>query len=273
MASFREYSKRAILPFIGLAMAAYYVSVFLPLSKKAAEMDPPLKKSWQKLAETVGRTNAMSLDFRQITSQLLETRQALALLSAAEGKIVARLQPGPALREKMHSLFRLVDYQNELSQHEDYLMQQALLRKVQIAPGVIEGFPQHRMDITEPSLLWAALRAAEDTMDAAMACGATAVHYFDAPVTLTNSPSPDPPPDKWLECPVTIEFSISAAGAGRFLQSLALRPEELKPTGLPEFSPEKSVLFIDRLLIRRQTPEVTDEVRVWIKVVGFVMRE
>jgi hypothetical protein len=30
---------------------------------------------------------------------------------------------------------------------------------------------------------------------------------------------------------------------------------------------------VDRLVVKRQTPDKPDEVRVWLRVVGFVLRE
>jgi hypothetical protein len=270
MASFREYRRRAILPFIGMGLAAYYLLVFLPLSKRA-EDSAQLNKSWRELTASVGRTNAMALDFGHIHGQLEETRHALAALAKAESKTVARLQASADLRAQISSPFRLVDYQNEVSRHTDEVSREAALHKIQVSPVVYDGLPQHRVDITEPALLWAALRMAEDVMDTALACRVKAIYYLDMPITFTNMLSTET--SKWAEMSLTIEFVSSAPAAAKFLQSLPLRAEEIKQAGLPETSPEKSVVFIDRLLVKRQTPEESDEVRVWLRAAGFVMRE
>ena len=37
--------------------------------------------------------------------------------------------------------------------------------------------------------------------------------------------------------------------------------------------PDKPALFIDRLIIKKQAPEKPDEVRVWMRLIGFVLRE
>jgi hypothetical protein len=42
---------------------------------------------------------------------------------------------------------------------------------------------------------------------------------------------------------------------------------------LAEAPPEKPALFIDRLVIKKQSPDKPDEVRVWMRLVGFVLRD
>jgi hypothetical protein len=54
---------------------------------------------------------------------------------------------------------------------------------------------------------------------------------------------------------------------------LPLRADELRAAGLPEAPVDKPPLFVDRLIIRKQSPDKPDEVRVWLRVVGFVLRE
>ncbi len=272
MSPIKEHKRRIFLPLLGLGLAAYYLLVFQPLNKAAEDLDTPLKETWRKLAASLGRTNATVLDFNQINSQLEETRQSLAILADAEQKTAARLDPGAALRARMSEPFRLVDYQNELSKQIDEMAQQAKLRQITIDPVVYEGFPQHRIEITEPNLLWGALRLTEDLVNTAVLCNVSAIHWLAVPVTFTNAPTSEPP-SRWAEVPITFEFTSSSAAAARLLQSLPLRVDELKAAGLPESSPEKGVLYIDRLLIKRQGPDKTDEVRVWLRAIGFVMRE
>jgi hypothetical protein len=269
----QEHKRRTILPLIGLVLVGCYLVVFQPLKKRAEDLDEPLRTSWKQLAASLGRTNTYALDFEQITAQLEETRQSLATLSSAERKIVSRLEAGPSLRARLSEPFRLVDYQNELSKHIDEVTQQSKLRQITIDPVFYEGFPQHRIEITEPNLLWGALRMTEDLVDSAIQCNITAMHYLEVPAAFTNVLSATNPLPRWAEVPIFFEFTSSSAAAARLLQCLPARAGELKPAGLPETSAEKGVLYIDRLLVKRQAPEKADEVRVWLKAVGFIMRE
>ncbi len=51
---FREYQRRGIVPLAGLALAAYYLFVLLPLARQAESLDEPLQKAWQKLSALAG---------------------------------------------------------------------------------------------------------------------------------------------------------------------------------------------------------------------------
>jgi len=48
-----------------------------------------------------------------------------------------------------------------------------------------------------------------------------------------------------------------------------MRGDELRAAGFPEAPPEKPPLFIDRLIIKKQSPEKPDEVRVFLRLVAF----
>ncbi len=272
MASFREYRRRAWLPLALLALTLYYFLVFLPLTRRAESQDEPLKKAWRKLAAALEQTNATTLDFRQITNQLADTRQALAILDIAAKKAAARLELAPALRARVSAPFQLVDYQNERSKQIDQLDGSAKKEGVAIDPAVFVGFPEHTVDIEEPALLWAALAFTDTLLDLAVRCKVTAIHSLDVSLTLTNPPAADTGL-RWTELPVQVEFTAPATNALRLLQALPLRAEELHAAGLPESLPGKTPLFLERLIIRKESPDKLDEVRVWMRVVGFVSRE
>ena len=71
----------------------------------------------------------------------------------------------------------------------------------------------------------------------------------------------------------TSAVSSPASSAARLFQCLPLRAEEIRAAGLLEAAAEKPVLFIDRLVIQKQSPEKPDDVRVWLRVVGLVLRQ
>src|SRR6516225_5740718 len=243
MFSFREYQRRSLLPLAGLALAAYYVFVFMPLARRADSLDTPLDVACRKLAAGLDQTNVNALDFRQITNQLADTRQALLLVENSKKKTVARLELTPELRARLNAPFQLVDYQNERSKDMDRL-----------DPAVFAGFPEHTADIEEPALLWAALAFTDNLMNTAMGCNVSSIHSLEVPLTLTNAPGTEPA-GRWAELPLQIEFTASAENAARLLQSLPLRADEMSPAGLPEGPPGKLPLFIERLILRKESPE------------------
>ena len=66
---------------------------------------------------------------------------------------------------------------------------------------------------------------------------------------------------------------MTAGSADKLLQCLPLRPEEIRAAGLPEAPADKPALFIDRLVVQKQSPDKPDEVHVWLRAVGYVLRE
>jgi hypothetical protein len=154
----------------------------------------------------------------------------------------------------------------------DRLEQAARQKKLALDPAVFAGFPEHTADIEEPALLWAALAFTDNLVDTAMDCNVSSIHSLEVPLTLTNAPGTEPP-GRWAELPLQIELTASAENVARLLQSLPLRTDELSPAGLPDGPPGKLPLFIERLILRKESPEKLDEVRVWLRVVGFVSRE
>lgn len=272
MLSFQEYKRCTLLPLAGLILGLYYIFVFLPVARRADSLDAPLNQAWHKLATALDQTNATALDFRQITNQLADTRQALLLIENARKRTMARLELGPDLRARLNAPFQLVDFQNERSKDMDRLEQAASKRKLALDPAVFSGFPEHTADIEEPSLLWAALAFTDNLLDTAMNCNVSAIQSLEVPLVLTNAPGSDSS-GRWAELPLQIELTGSAHNVALLLQSLPLRADELSAAGLPEAPAGKMPLFVERLILRKQTPERLDEVRVWLRVVGFVSRE
>ena len=271
---FQEYRRRVVIPLAGLGLAAYYLFVFLPLGRRAESLDAPLQKAWEKLSTSLdaSQTNAIAIDFLRITNQLNETRQALIVLENAKKHATARLQLDPALRARMNAPFQLVEYQNELSKQLDELSSLAKTQHVTIEPAVFAGFPEHTADVRQPALLWPALAAIDGLLRTAFQCKVTTIHSLEAPLRLTNAP-PTNGLDRLAEIPLEIEFTASATNATQLLRCLPLRADEIRAAGLPEAPPDKPVLFVDRLVVRKQSPDKPDEVRVSLRALGFVLRE
>src|SRR5262249_47578479 len=125
MGSLHELRRRTFLPLAGAALAAYFILVFMPLSRRANSLDAQVRDNWRKLAAALDQTNATTIDFRHITNQLAETKRDLAILDTARKQAVSRFELAPDLRDKLSRPFQLVDYQNERSKQMDELDRQA----------------------------------------------------------------------------------------------------------------------------------------------------
>ncbi len=272
MSSFQEYKRLSIVPLTGLALAAYYLFFYVPLAHRSKSLDAPLQQAWKKLADSMDQTNALALDFTHITNQLSETRQALAIFENTKQKAIARLELGAAVRSKMNAPFQLVDYENDRSKQMDELGKSATNHQAKVEPAVFAGFPEHTADVKQPALLWAELSLIDGLLATALQCKVATIHDLGVPLSLTNAPAPGAGADL-VEIPVQVEFTAPLASVARLLHSLPLRADELRAAGLPEASPDKPPLFVDRLVIKKQAPDKPDEVRVWLRIVGFVLRE
>jgi hypothetical protein len=270
--SLSEYQRRGLVPLAGLGLAIYYLFVVLPLTRQASRLDGPVRKAWQKLSGSLDLTNATAIDFLQITNQLSETRQAWLILENARKQATARLQLGAAVRARMQAEFALVEYANERSKLVEELSNLAKQEQVLVEPGVFTNFPEHTADVKQPNLLWASLSLTDGLLRTALRSKVSVIHSLDLPPVLTNAP-PTNNLERLAEIPLQLEFSGTAGSVGRLLQALPVRAEEIRAAGLPEVSADKPPLYIDRLVVQKQSAEKTDEVHVWLRTVGFVLRE
>jgi hypothetical protein len=154
----------------------------------------------------------------------------------------------------------------------DELARQAAKQHINLEGWVLNGLPEYTADVQNPSLLWAALSFSHDLVDTAMRCGVSTLHALEVPLALTNAPGTEST-GRWSEVPIRLEFTAGAQNAARLMQSLSLRAPEMLAAGLPPAAAEKAPLFLDKLILRKQTPEKVDEVRVWVEVAGFVRQE
>jgi hypothetical protein len=271
---FSEHHRRGIIPLALLALAAYYFAVLLPLSHRSDKLNEPVQKAWQRLSTLLDQTNTPAIDFLRITNQLAETRQALLILENAKQQATARLQPDAALRAKMHADFSLDEYDNARSRQVEELARLAKDEQVAIDPAVFANYPLHTAEVNakERHLLWAALSFTDSLLRTAVRCKVTAILALETPPVLANAP-PTASTERLAEIPVQLEFTSLASNAEKLLQCLPLRADEIRAAGLPEATTNKPALFIDRLVLQKQSADKLDEVHVWLRAVGFVLRE
>jgi hypothetical protein len=265
--------RRRFLILIGaLALAAVYLLVLLPVSRRADKLSAPLDRTWRKLAAALNQTNSVSIDFVGITNQLDATRQAFGALAKARQQALARADFGDAARDRLAAPFQLVDYESERGKQQDDFRKLAAQSKVTIAPAVFEGFPVHTADIKQPNLLWAELALIENLLTTAIRCKVNAIESLYVPTAFTNYPPGD---GGWTlaEIPVRIELTAPAPAVAALLRSLPLRADEMKAAGLPEALAQKPAMFIDRMTLKKQSPEKPDEVHASLRIVAFVLRE
>lgn len=263
-----EISRRGLLPLLAVLLGLGYVFVLKPLDRQSAKLDLAQKSSWNKLAAALGKTNAAQLDFVGLTNQFTSLTSALETLEEARKQGRARTELNPELRSRLEGPFQLVDYETASSQKRADLARFAGEQKVTLDPSVFAGFPERTADMQEPALLWAELELLNSMLTVAIYSKVTAIHSVAAlrPVTRVDSRSGL---RSLTELPLRIELTGPSQSVGRFLQALPLRTDEIKAAGLtaPEHKP---AIFIDRIIVKKQSPEKTDEVHLSLQATGFV---
>src|SRR5262249_25860022 len=136
----------------------------------------------------LGQTNTSALDFRQITNQLAETREGLALLEAGKRKTLSRLDLSPSLRARLSAPFELLDFQNERSKQQDALASLAQQKQVELDPAVPISYPEYTVKVMQPELLWAALYMVNGVLNTAIQCKVSAINDLQVPLVGTNLP-------------------------------------------------------------------------------------
>lgn len=264
-----EIQKRLILPLLAGLLVLVYAFGFLPLDRKAASLAAPLEHSWRQLANALGQTNAVELDFSSITNQFNATRAALVTLEDARRQARNRVELDAAVRAQLGEPFLLVDYRYEAGRRMNALARLAKQQNVALETAVLAGFPEQSADMKEPALLWAQLNFLESVMTTAINAQVTGIQSIAAPMPQTNAPFANNG-RSLVELPLQIELTGPTTNLARFLQTLPLRAEEIQAAGLPAAPTNKPALFIDRLVLRKQSPEKTDEVHLSLRAVGFV---
>ncbi len=265
----KDYQRRVLIPALGLVLVAYYLFVLKPLARRASSLDADLGMARSNLLHSLDQTNTASVDFQRITNQLVETQHALRILEKARNQAKARLQLSPATRTRIFSDFELVDFESERSRKLEELRTLAAQQKIAIDPTVFAAFPAYTADVKQSPLLWAALSLTEGLIRTALHCNVSVIQSLEVPPVLTNAPAAE----ELTQVPLQVEFTAPAASAARLLQCLPLRAEEIRAAGLTNAPADKVPLFVDRLILQKQSPDKPDEVHVWLRVVGFVLRE
>lgn len=258
---------------IGLALAAYCLLVYLPLQDRNATLDEPLRNARKNLV-TINVENPFvgGLEPDRIADTLARMDRDLDSLKRSERAILARVQLDAPTRAKMRAPFQLIDYQNERQLRIEELSALAKKQGVALEPAVFAGFPEFVADRPEPGLLWAQLNVVSHLVGAAIQAKVTTIHAI-------TSPTPEglrfaDGGGVFLDViPIRIETSGPADALAHFLRILPLRSEEAKPLSLPEPLPAKPALFIERMILRKTTPEKTDQGHLELHARGYVYRD
>ena len=172
----------------------------------------------------------------------------------------------------MSNPFQLVDFENERSKEAEDLIKLAGKEQVAVDPGVYSGLPEQTTDVKQPELLWASLAMADGLLRSALQARISKIQNFETQMPRTGSAAAGAF-NGLVEVPMHLEFTALASNAEELIYSLPSRSEELRAAGWTNAPAEKPPLFIERLIMRKESADKPDEVHVLMQVVGFAMRE
>jgi hypothetical protein len=256
----------------GLFLAVYFIAVYHPLARRASELDRPLLDVWRKLSSNALEVGAGSTaDLPRIGEALQQMQASIATLDKANRTIAARIALDPATASKIQGPFQLIDFQNERQFTLETLQRAAEQQKIKLDPPVAGGFPQYSAEIRLPSLLWCQLAIAKELVGNAIKCQVSQVSALNVP-PVRGHRMPGQADEFLDEVLVELDVTGSMQAISAFLLTVPLRAEDGRQPGLPEIDRGKPALLIDRILLRRVSPDKPDEVQLHLTVAGFVYR-
>jgi len=271
MATFKQIARiRWVMLVVALGLALYYFLVFRPLSHRAEALDGHLADVRQDLLNVNLESSGIhDLDLSQIKQAQAALQASLTATEQAGRTIVTRSELEPEIRAKLKEPFLLIDFQNERQKRIEQVIALAKTQQVTLEPATLASFPEYKAEMTEPNLLWAELAIVHHLLTLAINSKVTSVKNLSM-LPIQAHRAADGTAVHLVEIQVRIEMIAPMESAASFLLALPLLTEEMKAVGLPDGRPGKPALFLDKLMVRKQTPEKPSEVNLDAVVCGFV---
>jgi hypothetical protein len=253
-----------------LGLCLYFLAVYQPLSRRAAALDQPLLELWNELAQASAHvTGPDDAQMPKLDAALESVQHARDILDRSRHTLADRIRPAPELAERIHGTFQLIEFQNERQLATEQLWRLARQKKVQLDPKLAGGFPEYFAEDRQPALLWVQLRLLHDVLGAAISSEVSLVQSVQSPPIEVHAAEPGRP-DYRADVSIQVELIGSATAIMQFLESMPLRTDEILARGLPAAAPGKPAYFIDRLLMRKESRDKPDEVRIRALIRSFV---
>ena len=269
-----------------VALAATYLGVLRPLEQRVRDEDAPLKDLQEQLARaSLDAGLPRGTDFQTLGDRLLAVRSASATFSAAEREARPRLQHPPEIRARLEEPFQYVEFLNDSQRRLEDLAALAQKNRTTLTHGLARGFPRFQPELERPELLWVQLAMVNRTVRTAILAGVREISEVSVePLPLYEPPDPNQPPlfgpapappatNAWS----TLRLHVTAVGnvdaLSKVMLALALTPDELKRTGLPEELAGQPALFLEKVLLRRHQLEAAEQAQLDLVVSTVVSNE
>lgn len=257
---------------ITLAIGIYYVAVYRPLNLRAQDLDIPLQKAWKELERSNQKSLTQDrLDLDHISRGLLQLESSFTEITNANQKLLSRIAIDPVFQANTRHPFQLIDFQNERQSTIERLANKAKESSTKIQAAVFEGFPQHLSEHSNPQYLWTELALTEHLIQSMIHAEIESIESIST--QRQRIPNIDQTGQLPLLTPFFTEVDIACSSSHltRLLLMLPSRTEEIKQKLNIDYPVNKPSLYVDQILIRKNSKENPTRVSVWMKVVGFIL--
>lgn len=253
---------------ISCLILAYFLFVYRPLDARTKEKESLLRQTWSRI-ETIHRKKQAPdrIDYNHISQSL---KRLAPNMESVKQTLLSRIEIDSFYRDKSLELqLQLVDYENHRQEVIESLGKLAQTRQSQILPSVFEGFPAYHSDLSHPNYLWIELALTQHLLQSMIYADVESISKLS--VQRQRTPSADaglPPP--LIPVISEIQFVCDSGSLFRLLLMLPLRAEEIQKELNIAYPANKPSLYIEQILIQKNSPEKPAHVSVWMKIVGFI---
>lgn len=251
---------------ISCLILAYFLFVYRPLNARTKEKDSLLRQTWSNLEKINRKKQAPDrIDFNHISKRL---KRLAPNMESVKQALLDRVKIDSFYRDKSLE-FQLVDYQNHRQEVIEALDKLAQTRQSQIPPSVFEGFPAYHSDLSHPNYLWVELALTQHLLQSMIYADVESIAKLSVHRQKTPSADADRlPPLIPVVC--EIQFVCDSGSLFRLLLMLPLRAEEIQKELKIDYPPNKPSLYVDQILIQKNSPEKPTRIAVRMKTVGFI---
>ena len=255
---------------ISCLILAYFLFVYRPLNARTKEKESLLRQTWSRI-ETIHRKKQVPdrIDYNLISQSL---KRLAPNMESVKQTLLSRIEIDSFYRDKDKSLefeFHLVDYENHRQEVIESLGKLAQIRQSQIPSSVFEGFPAYHSDLSHPNYLWFELALTQHLLQSMIYADVESISKLSVQRQRTPSADADRTPPL-IPVISEIQFACDSGSLFRLLVMLPLRAEEIQKELNIAYPANKPSLYIDQILIQKNSPEKTSHVSVWMKIVGFI---
>ena len=252
---------------ISCLILAYFLFVYRPLNARTKEKDSLLRQTWSRL-ETIHRKQQAPdrIDFNPISQSL---KQLAPNMEGVKRALLSRIEIDGFYRDNSMELFQLVDYQNHRQEVIESLDKFAQARQSRIPPSVFEALPAHHSGLSDPDYLWVELTLTQHLLQSMIYAEVESISRL----SVQRQSAPSANAGQLLPLiPVVSEvrFVCESGSLFRLLLMLPLRAEEIQKKLAIDYPPNKPSLYVDQILIQKNSTERPARVAVWMKIVGFI---